>query len=130
MRASLPSPARGGRFSNRERADDHFDLAAPAFASFRQSDRNFLRSLPCKPFSSARFEHSIDSGLCGFSAFLAGAAAGVEDAGAVVVCAEAVPAKSSEAMATTAARDVIVIMEAPSEKEKGAQPRAAMMNRA
>ena len=102
----------------------------PAFAALTHSERNFLRSLPCRPFSSACFEHSIDSGLCGFSAFLAGAAAGVEVAGAVVVCPEAVSAKKqrSNSYDSRAGREIVII-EAPSEKVKGAQPRAAMMNR-
>jgi hypothetical protein len=69
-------------------------------------------------------------GLCGFSAFLAGAAAGVEVAGAVVVCPEAVSAKKqrSNSYDSRAGREIVII-EAPSEKVKGAQPRAAMMNR-
>jgi hypothetical protein len=33
-----------------------------AFNSFLHSDRNFLRSLPWRPFASTCFEHSIDSG--------------------------------------------------------------------
>ena len=58
------------------------------------------------------------------------AAAGVEVAGAVVVCPEAVSAKKqrSNSYDSRAGREIVII-EAPSEKVKGAQPRAAMMNR-
>jgi hypothetical protein len=84
--------------------------------------RNFLRSLPFKPFSSACLEHSMDSGLrcLGEVAFAcAGAAPG---AGVVVVdCAKAALAKMSEAKAAATARDVMVVMETPLCMEKGLQ---------
>ena len=68
----------------------------------------------------------MDSGLCGLSAFLAGA---VEEAGAVVVCANAELIRNSEATAAAAAREEMVIMGAPVEMEKDVEPRAARMNR-
>jgi hypothetical protein len=37
------------------------------FISFLHLDRNFLRALPCRPFASACFEHSIDAALRGFA---------------------------------------------------------------
>src|SRR6516162_779874 len=103
-------------------ARGHFDLAAPpaAFASFRQSERNFLRSLPWSPFSSACFEHSIDSGLLGFSAFLGAAVAGAA-AGAVAVCARAVLASRRQAKAAVTAREESVIIRAPIKGENGAK---------
>ena len=56
----------------------------------------------------------MDSGLRGFSAFLAGVvAAGVEAAGAVVVCANAELARKSEATTAAAVRENMGIMEAP-----------------
>src|SRR5947199_156148 len=44
----------------------HFALGA---APFLQSERNFLRSLPCSPLASASFEHSSEAAVRGFSAF-------------------------------------------------------------
>src|SRR6516162_10937029 len=107
-------------------ARGHFDLAAPpaAFASFRQSERNFLRSLPWSPFSSACFEHSIDSGLLGFSAFLGAAVVAGASAGAVAVCARAVLASRRQAKAAVTAREESVIIRAPMKGENAAQPRA------
>src|SRR5215472_12247200 len=98
-------------------ARGHFDLAAPApaFASFMQSERNFFRSLPWSPFSSACFEHSIDSALRGFSAFLGAA---VVAAGAV--CAKAVLASRRQAKAAATAREESVIIRAPMKGENGA----------
>src|SRR5215813_13851537 len=85
-----------------------------------QSERNFLRSLPCSPLASACFEHSRDSALRGFSAFLAGAAA----AGAgVVPCASAEPAKNNDTTATAAMREEIFIMEAPLDEERATTSR-------
>src|SRR5262249_47160264 len=106
----------------------HFDLAAPAaaFASFRQSERNFFRSLPWSPFSSACFEHSIDSALRGFSAFLG--AAVVAGAAAGAVCAKAVLASRRQAKAAATAREESVIIRAPMKGENGANHRARMMN--
>src|ERR1700757_1869263 len=91
----------------------HFDAgAALPLACFLQSARNFLRSLPCRPLASASFEHSSEAALRGFSALAAGAAAGA----GVVVCAKAEPSSRSEAAsARPAAREEIVIMEAPQE---------------
>src|SRR5215469_8165448 len=96
-------------------ARGHFDLAAPAaaFASFRQSERNFFRSLPWSPFSSACFEHSIDSALRGFSAFLGAVVVEGAAAGAVAVCAKAVLANRRDANAAAAMREEIVIIGAP-----------------
>ena len=34
-------------------------------AVFLHSERNFLRSLPCRPLASASFEHSRDAAVCG-----------------------------------------------------------------
>ena len=105
-----------------ERPGNYLDLAA--LASLMHWERNCLRSLPCNPFSSACLEHSIDSGLCAFSALVAGV---VE--GAVVFCAKAGLASSNEATAAAAARDEMVIMDAPLKVKKGVEPRASMMNR-
>src|SRR5437667_12121422 len=52
----------------------HFALEA---ASFLQSERNFLRSLPCSPLASASFEHSSEAAVRGFSAFFSVAAGAV-----------------------------------------------------
>jgi len=72
----------------------------------------------------------MDSGLRGFSAFLVGVvAAGVEVAGAVVVCAKAELARKSNATVAATARKDMVIMEAPVALEQGVEPRAIMMNR-
>lgn len=72
----------------------------------------------------------MDSGLRGFSAFLAGVvAAGVEAAGAVVVCAKAEHARKSSAIVAATARKEMVIMETPVALEQGIEPRAIMMNR-
>jgi hypothetical protein len=90
--------------------------------------RNFLRSLPFKPFSSACLEHSTDSGLrCLVEAAFAGAAPGAGVA--VVDCAKAALAKMSEAKAAATARDVMVVMETPCEWRKGRQAEAMMLNR-
>src|SRR5437763_982117 len=82
----LPLPRRGGANRN-----DHFALSLGLVtwpyhlvleaASFLQSERNFLRSLPCSPLASASLEHSSEAAVRGFSAFFsvaAGAAAGAE----------------------------------------------------
>src|SRR5882724_365508 len=106
-----------------ERAGAHF--FAP-LACLMQSERNFLRSLPCNPFSSACFEQSSDSGLRAFSVFSV-LAAGAEVAGAVP-CAKAELAGMREAKAATAAREEIVIMETPMGVRKEAQACAARMN--
>jgi len=45
-------------------------VAAFAFSSFLHSARNFTRSLPCKPFASACFEHSMDSGVFSLVVFV------------------------------------------------------------
>jgi hypothetical protein len=65
-------------------------VAAFAFNSFLHLDRNFTRSLPCKPFASACFEHSMDSGDfslvgCVFVAARAAVAAAVIAAVAKVI---------------------------------------------
>src|ERR1700733_9212570 len=83
---------------------------------------NFLRSLPCSALSSASLEQASDSGLRGFSAFLAGVVAAGAAAGAAV-CASAEPAKNSEAMATAAMREEIFIMEAPLRRERATTSR-------
>jgi hypothetical protein len=66
-------------------------------------------------------EHSSDSGLRGFSAFLAAGAAvaaGADVAGAgAVVCANAEPIRSTEAKAVATAREDRVIMGAPQVEE-------------
>src|SRR5271154_5517320 len=121
MRAArwiLPSPVRAvqgegeKRWTWRHKA--YFALSA---ASFLQSERNFLRSLPCSPLASASLEHSRDAAVCGLAAILsaaAGAAVSLLAAGAVAVCARAGPANSSrDAKAVAAAREEIVIMVAP-----------------
>src|SRR5216683_8055215 len=96
-------------------APRHFALSA---AAFLHSDMNFLRSLPWKPLVSASFEHSSDAAVRGFAAFFsAGAIGAVFAAGAgvagAVVCANAELISSREATAAAAAREDIVIMEAP-----------------
>src|ERR1700760_3998063 len=67
--------------------------ASLSLASLRHSERNFLRSLPCRPLASAPFEHSSEAAECttGFlSIFAAGAAGAGEAAGAgAVPCAKA-----------------------------------------
>src|SRR5579871_277800 len=90
-----------------------------ADCSFLHSERNFLRSLPCRPLASASFEHSSEAAVRGFSAFFSVAAGAA--AGAVEVCAKAAPANRSEAAsARPAARVEIVIMETPREnRERG-----------
>ena len=102
--------------------------AALSAASLLHCERNFLRSLPFSPFSSACLEHSSDSGLRGLAEVVfAGAAPG---AGVVVVdCAKATLAKMSEAKAAAAARDVMVVMETPCGWRKGCQAEAMMLNR-
>src|SRR5580693_6793925 len=98
----------------------YFALSA---ASFLQSERNFLRSLPCSPLASASLEHSMDAAVCGLAAFLsvaAGAAASPLAAGAAAVCARTGLANSSrDAKAVAAAREEIVIMAAPVKWRKG-----------
>ena len=42
------------------KGDPNADFALSAFASLMQSERNFLRSLPCRPLASACLEHSSD----------------------------------------------------------------------
>src|SRR6185437_12573034 len=79
-------------------------------ACFLQSERNFLRSLPCRPLASASFEHSTEAAECttGFlSIFAAGAAAG---AGAVPCAKAAELISSTEANAVATAREERVIM--------------------
>ena len=76
----------------------------------------------------------MDSGLRALSVdlavVLAGVvAAGVEVAGAVVVCAKAELASSSEETNAAAARDERVIIEAPVTMEKGVETRAVRLNR-
>lgn len=91
--------------------------------------RNFLRSLPFNPFSSACLEHSTDSGLrCLVEVAFAGAGA-APGAGVAVDCAKAALAKMSEAKAAATARDVMVVMETPCEWRKGCQAEAMMLNR-
>jgi hypothetical protein len=103
---------------------DYFALSA---AAFLHSDMNFLRSLPWTPLVSASFEHSSDAAVRGFSAFFsagaifgagavfaAGAGAGVAGA---VVCANAELIRNKDAKAVAAAREDIVIMEAPRVEE-------------
>src|SRR5215813_5975637 len=111
----------------RGRVNDHryfFASVAPplAFASFLHWLMNFLRSLPCRPLSSASLEQASDSGVRGFSAFLAGAVAAGAAAGAVP-CASAEPAKNNDAMATAARREEIFIMEAPLRRERATTSR-------
>src|SRR3954470_24427256 len=89
------------------------------------SERNFLRSLPCRPLASASFEHSSEAAVRGFSAFFS-AGALVSDLGASVlagaaVCAEAAPISSSEATAVAVAKAEILIMGLPRLKTR-AQP--------
>src|SRR5258708_5284162 len=79
-----PAPGDAWRpLPREESAQAHFFAAS--LACLMQSERNFLRSLPCSPLSSACFEQSSDSGLCAFSAFFSVLAAGVDVAGAPVV---------------------------------------------
>jgi len=107
----------------------HCFFAAPALASLMQSLRNFLRSLPFKPFSSACLEHSTDSGLrCLAEVVFAGAGV-APGAGVVVDCAKAALAKMTEAKTAATARDVMVVMETPCEWIKGRQADAMMLNR-
>src|SRR3954470_11252744 len=68
------------------------------------SERNFLRSLPCRPLASASLEHSSEAALCttgAFSVLAAGAALlsvlGDSVLAGAAVCAEAAPISSSEA---------------------------------
>src|ERR1700749_3237231 len=103
-----------GRVAASRRAWGYLLAGAPPLTacSFLQSERNFLRSLPCRPLASASFEHSSEAAGRGFSAFFSVAAGAA--AGAVEVCAKAAPANRSEAAsARPAAREDIVIMEAP-----------------
>src|SRR5471032_1426926 len=63
--------------------ENHSALSA---ADFLHSERNFLRSLPCRPLASASLEHSSEAAVCttgAFSAFGAGAAGAAFGAGAV-----------------------------------------------
>src|ERR1700761_8497616 len=91
----------------------YFDAgAAASLACALHSERNFLRSLPCRPLASASFEHSIEAALCGLVLLLVAAgAAGAGEAAGEGVCAKAEPASRSEAArARPAAREEIVIM--------------------
>jgi hypothetical protein len=90
-------------------------LVEPALAASRlHCERNFLRSLPLRPFSSACFEHSREAALRSGLA-LAGAAlvAGAAGAGVAAVCAKAEVASISETTVAAIAREEIVIMERP-----------------
>src|SRR6266568_1405547 len=95
----------------REKEGGHFGLSA---AVFLHSERNFLRSLPFSPLASASFEHSSEAAVRGFSAFFsAGAlvsALGASVLAGAVVCADAEPISSSEAMAVAVARAEIFVM--------------------
>src|SRR5947209_17699541 len=110
---------------SRDRLGPHLALSAPPFL---HSERNFLRSLPCKPLASASFEHSRDAAVRGLAILSAGAIfpAGAGVAGAVV-CAKAEPISNTEAMAVAARRLEIVIIVTPV-RLKEAQPRLAIMN--
>lgn len=93
-------------------------VALPSF--FLQDERNFLRSLPCKPLALAWSEHSLETvdfsvvdfaigvGLAAGAAFAAGAgadfAAGA-GAGAAGVCANAGPATSASVRAEAVRND-------------------------
>src|ERR1700732_4069643 len=108
-----PSPLQGEGSSKR----NHLAAAPLEADSFLQSERNFLRSLPCSPLASASFEHSGEAALRGFSAFFSVAAGAA--AGAVVVCALAELRSSRDAKAAAAAvRKTIVFMDAPQGIEK------------
>jgi hypothetical protein len=96
-----------------------FGLAAASFPAFLHSDMNFLRSLPWTPLVSASFEHSSEAAVRGFSAFFSAGAILVAGAGVAgaVVCANAVLIRNRDAKAVAAAREDIVIMEAPRVEE-------------
>src|SRR5437879_164389 len=106
----------------RKRAGGHF-APVPAFsfsaASFLHAERNFLRSLPLSPFSSACLEHSSEPGVRGFSAFFAAGALvsvlGASVLAGAVVCAETAPIANSEAMAVAVMREEIFVMEGTSD---------------
>src|SRR3984885_1828289 len=91
-------------------------------AAFLQSERNFLRSLPCNPLASASLEHSSDSALRGFEVFAAGAGAAVSDlaAGAAVDWAKTGVAKSRSDAPRAAARRDEFVMRNTSDVEEGA----------
>src|ERR1700730_5941411 len=107
--------ARGGAVKS-----NHFAAAPLEAASFLQSERNFLRSLPCSPLASASLEHSSEAALWTIGALVSVFAAGV------VVCANAEPTSSMDAKAVASAREDMVVMGAPQVKE--AHRRAAMLN--
>jgi len=70
------------------------------FMPLMQFARKVLRGLPCRPFASACFEHSIDSGLRVVDVFAFGAAfdvagGSVAGGGGVGVCANAAPAQNA-----------------------------------
>src|ERR1700760_1787302 len=58
--------------------------AAPSLACCLHSERNFLRSLPCRPLASASFEHSSEAAEC-TTGFLSIFAAGVAGGGGVLL---------------------------------------------
>ena len=83
---------------------NHFGFA-PVFL---QSDRNFLRSLPCRPFASASLEHSSDASVRttgGLAAILVDADAGGVGVGVAGDCASAEPASKIEAKTLATKRD-------------------------
>src|SRR4051794_36210448 len=109
-----PKPRAGGRTYFLSAAG----AAMPALAVLTHSERNFLRSLPCRPLASACLEHSSDSAECSFGAFLSVGAAAVVLASVLVsalaagaaVWAKAVPVANSEATATMAKREAKVMV--------------------
>src|SRR3954447_12445372 len=113
-------PSLEGKAQNRRR--QNYFLSAAGLAALSalalHSERNFLRSLPCRPLASASFEHSSEAAECGFSAFFSAGAlasafgASVLAAGAVV-WAVAAPISSNEATAVAMAKAEILVMGAP-----------------
>src|SRR5882757_5399153 len=120
MRA-ITSPQKGEVIQSQQcrgkKTSDYF-AAAPGLspAALRHSERNFLRSLPCRPLASASLEHSSEAAVCGFSAFgalasaLGAASLAAGAAAGAVVCADAEPISRSEATAAAVAREEIFIM--------------------
>ena len=102
-------------------------------ASFMHSRRNFLRSLPFSPLASACLEHSSDSGRVLLRRLLVGGAAvvglGVGLGAGAAVCAKAVPVASREARATTARRDVkVMVLHSSCGNCEGRERRLALLN--
>jgi len=68
-------------------------VEAFALNSFLQLARNFIRSGPCRPFASACFEHSMDSGDCTLVVFAFESAATAAVAAVVMAMAAKIIAK-------------------------------------